>query len=486
MTVRHCRKNSYKWLVFLTIGTGMFTTVTDAGSTIVALPTIAGQFSTDLPTTQWIVNAYALTISALLVPLGRLSDIMGRKRIYIAGFSIFSGGALLAGFSINILTLILSRVLMGIGAAMTQGSSMAIMISAFPPHERGKALGLQMSAVGSGAVAGPALGGVVVSAFGWRGIFFGISILGLLSATAATLILQPDVKEKGSEKPPFDWLGAAFSAGFLVLFLLGMSNGPKIGWTAPFVLGPFFGAALLLGLFIWWELRISAPMLDIRYFKERIFSIGVISRFLMFMGMAAVRYLPPFYFQSILGYSARSYGLIAIPASVATIAISPLAGRLSDRYGWKRFAVGGLIISIAGLILLAFVSVESSLLFVIGVWVLQMTGHAAFTAPNNASVLSVVDREKFGVIASFVNMVRNAGNVTGTALTTAIITSVLVINGLPPTLESVNVAADTYTANVFCRGMSVAFIVPAALISIALLLNLFLNPQADKVAAKAD
>lgn len=187
----------YKWFVFLAIGTGMFTSVADAGSTIVALPTIAAYFGTDLPTTQWVVVAYLLTISALLVPMGRLSDIVGRKRIYITGFFIFSSGALFAALSASVVILILSRILMGIGAAMTQGPSMAIMISAFPEDERGKALGLQMSAVGTGAVAGPALGGIIVSAFGWRGIYFATSALGLVPALAVTLILQADKREKG-------------------------------------------------------------------------------------------------------------------------------------------------------------------------------------------------------------------------------------------------------------------------------------------------
>ncbi|MBN1685203.1 MAG: DHA2 family efflux MFS transporter permease subunit [Spirochaetales bacterium] len=458
--------------MFLAIGTGMFTSVADAGSTIVALPTIASQFGTDLPTTQWVVVAYLLTISALLVPIGRLSDILGRKRIYIAGFCIFAGGALLAAFSDSVTTLVLARVLMGIGAAMSQGPSMAIMISAFPPGERGKALGLQMSAVGTGAVAGPALGGLIVSSLGWRGIFFATSALGLISAAAAAFILRPDKREKGQPRAPFDWLGAFFSAGFLVLFLLGMSNGPKIGWASLYVIASCAGAALLLGFFLWWELRAAAPMLDIRYFKQRIFSVGVISRFVMFMGMSSVRYLMPFYFQSILGFSARSFGLIAIPAAVCTIIVSPLAGRLSDRYGWKRFAIGGLIVGAIGLFLLGTVSAESSFLLVVTAWVLQSIGHGAFSAPNNASVLSVVDRGKYGVMASFVNMVRNAGNVTGTALATAIVTSVMVSRGLPPTLEAASGRAEGQVAQVFTTGMSAAYIATAVLICLALALHL--------------
>ena len=475
----------YKWFVFLAIGTGMFTSVADAGSTIVALPTIARHFNTDLPTTQWVIVAYLLTISALLVPIGRLSDILGRKRIYVTGFAIFSGGALMAAFSFSVAMLILSRILMGVGAAMTQGPSMAIMISAFPANERGKALGLQMSAVGTGAVAGPALGGLIVSAFGWRGIFYATSILGLISAAAVIFILRPDTREGEDTRSPFDLPGALFSAGFLVLFLMAMSNAPKIGWGSPYILGSFAGAALVMGLFLWRELRAATPMLDLRYFKNSTFSIGVILRFVTFMGMSSVRYLLPFHFQSILGFSPGTFGLIAIPASLCTIIISPLSGRLSDRFGWKIFVVGGLIAAASGLFLLASVSVDSSLLFLVGAWVLQWLGHGAFSAPNNASVLSVVEREKLGVVSSFLNMIRNAGNVTGTALATAVVTFAMVSRGLPPSLDAVSGAADPQVAQAFTAGMRIAFLVPAVLSCLGSSLYLFAKRGAKTTSSAA-
>ena len=405
------------------------------------------------------------------MPMGRLSDILGRKRIYLTGYTIFVIGAGLAVVSPNVTILILIRILMGIGIAMTQGPSMAMMVSAFPENERGKALGLQMTAVGSGAVAGPALGGIIVSAFGWRGVFFATGALGLVTVVAASLILQPDQKSRGEAKAPFDWPGATFSAGFLVLFLLAMSFGPKIGWDSPFVIGAFAGAVTLIALFVWWELRAPTPMLEMKYFKYRVFTINVILRFIMFTGMSSARYLLPFYFQSIMGFSPRTYGLIAIPASLCTIIISPIAGRLSDRYGHRVFTTGGLIVANLGLILLAFVSAETALILVIGAWIVHRIGHGAFSAPNNASILSVVEIEKFGVIASFANMLRNAGNVTGTALATAIVTSVLVSRGLPPSLEIQSSAADAYLAKAFTTGMMIAYIVPAILIYLVLLLS---------------
>ena len=155
--------------MYSAIALGLFVSVADHGSVAVALPSIANEFRTDLPTVQWVMIAYALTISSLLLPMGRLSDIVGRKRMYVVGFSIFLVSALLCMVADNVVTLIASRVLMGLGASMTQATATAILLSAFDESERGKALGLQISAVGSGAVGGPAIGGFVVDVFGWRG-----------------------------------------------------------------------------------------------------------------------------------------------------------------------------------------------------------------------------------------------------------------------------------------------------------------------------
>ena len=371
--------------MFLAVGTGTFATVADAGSTMVALPTIASVFGTDLPTTQWVVIAYSLTISALLVPMGRLSDLWGRKRIYVAGFVVFSAGAAAAALSTSIVLLVLCRVLMGIGAAMTLGPSMAMVISAFPSEERARALGFQMSAVGTGSVAGPALGGIIVTSLGWRAIFVLTAAFGLVTIVTAALILRSTPREKGIS-PRFDWLGAVLSALLLVVFLLAMSNGPKVGWTSPPIVLALAGAAVLLAAFLWWEHRATAPLFDLRFFKKRDFSIGVIARFMTFVGVSAAAYLLPFYVQSVLGASARRYGLMAIPAAACTIVVPPISGRLADRYGWKRPIVGGLLVFAAALVLLSTLTARSTAVFLIFAWVVQRTGHGLFTAPNNSSV----------------------------------------------------------------------------------------------------
>ena len=216
---------------------GLFASVSDHGSVVVALPSISNHFDTDLPTTQWVLIGYALTISALLLPMGRMADIVGRKRVYVLGFVIFTVGALAAGLSPSVEALIASKIFQGVGAAMTQGTSMAMVVSTFPPEQRGKALGLQMSMVGLGGVAGPAVGGFLIDVADWRWVFFGGSIMGAVSVLAAIIIIDSkQVGQPTGDREAFDWLGAALSTGAMVSFLLGMTGGQRLGWLSPLIL----------------------------------------------------------------------------------------------------------------------------------------------------------------------------------------------------------------------------------------------------------
>lgn len=191
------QSSSYKWWVFGTIAIGTFMSVVDHGSVLVALPEIEGHFGTDLPTVQWIVLGYALAISVLLLPMGRLGDMVGRKQVYIGGFAIFVLAAALAGASPNLHLLIGAKVIQGVGSAMIQGNGMATIISVFSGEERGKALGYHLSVVGTGAIAGPALGGLLVSALGWRSVFFVNVPIGLVTIAVSAIILTGGVSARG-------------------------------------------------------------------------------------------------------------------------------------------------------------------------------------------------------------------------------------------------------------------------------------------------
>ena len=327
--------------------------VADHGSVAVALPSIANEFGADLPTVQWVMIAYALTISSLLLPMGRLSDIVGRKRLYIVGFTIFLVSALLCMVAGNVVTLIASRVLMGLGASMTQATATAILLSAFNESERGKALGLQLSAVGTGAVGGPAIGGFVVEAFGWRGVFMLTIALAVIAIVVAMVVLNRRRTDGALSGDRFDLVGAVTSTAVLIVFLLAMSNGAEMGWRAPPIVAGFIVVVGLAGFFTYWELRNRSPMLDVTLFRHRVFTIGVVASVISFMSISSVRFLMPFYLQSVLGYSPGKVGLVLVPAAFAMIIMGPLGGRLSDRYGWTPFNVGGLLFTATGLFILS-------------------------------------------------------------------------------------------------------------------------------------
>ncbi len=465
---------SYKWWVFGTVSVGTFASVVDHGSVSVALPSMARYFNTVIPTAQWIVIGYALAISALLLPMGRLADLIGLKRVYLLGSLVFVLGAIAAGASTNLTLLILSRLVQGGGAAMTQGTGMAIVIAAFPPSERGKAVGSMMSIVGIGAIFGPAAGGFLVDALGWRSVFFanippvaiGIG-LGL-----AILVNQVERGETGRGSG-FDWLGAALSTGALLILLLTITNVHRAGWTSPPILIASLVFLILLGTFIWWERRCSSPLLELKLFQRPTFSFAVAAGFLIFLGSSAVLFLTPFYLQRVLGFSPREAGLVVVPGAICMTFLGPISGRLSDLFGWRRFTLGGLALSSTGLLILSTLTPNSSLFLVMPALVLLSCGMGVFYSPNVSAVLSAVEREKYGAISAFLNLVRNAGTVASIAIATAIVTTTMAAWGYQPSLEAVQAGDPGGVGRAFTMGLRNAYLLMAGLLFLAMLLSAF-------------
>ena len=450
--------------MYSAIALGLFVSVADHGSIAVALPSIANEFRTDLPTVQWVMIAYALTISSLLLPMARLSDIVGRKRMYIVGFTIFLVSALLCMVAGNVVTLIASRVLMGLGASMTQATATAILLSAFHESERGKALGLQISAVGSGAVGGPAIGGFVVDAFGWRGVFMLTITLAVVAIVVAQVVLNRRRTDAPISGGRFDLFGAITSTAVLIVFLLAMSNGAEMGWRAPPIVAAFIVVVGLAGFFTYWELRNRSPMLDVSLFRHRVFAIGVVASVISFMSISSVRFLMPFYLQAVLGYSPGRVGLVLVPAAFAMIIMGPLGGRISDRYGWTPFNVGGLLFTATGLFILSRATEASP------VWLIIL-GTGTFNAPNNSSILSVVERSKYGVMSGFINLVRNTANITGIAVATTIVVTVMGAQGFEPSLGAVSESGAHGVLGAFTSGMKTAYLSMAGLVFVGALLS---------------
>ena len=454
---------SYKWWVFAAIAIGTFVSVVDNGSVLVALPEIEKHFDSDLPTVQWIVVGNALAISALILPMGRLGDIAGRKWVYIGGLVIFVACSALAGLAANLPWLIAAKAFQGLGSAMIQGNGMATVISAFSGTERGKALGTHMSVVGSGAIAGPAVGGLLVAAFGWPSVFFVNIPIGVLTILISWLLLHPSRESAADERAAgkFDWPGAALSAAALLALLLVVGNGHRLGWDSPAVmLGAAATVALAAG-FVRWELRTPSPMLELRLFKRKLVAIGAAAAWLSFMGMSSSRFMMPFYMQRVLEISPRDVGLLLIPPALCMVLLGPVSGRLSDRFGWRVLTVSGLALSMIASIVIAVNLTESSpVLFIVLMLMLQSSGMALFNSPNQSSLLSAVERTRYGVVASLTQLIRNSANVTSVAVATTVVVVTMGTYGVEPSLDAVSPAV----AGAFVSGLKWAFLLMAAML----------------------
>ena len=470
--------------MFGALAIGLFASVVDHGSVVVALPSIAEHLHIDLPSVQWVVIGFALTISALLLPMGRLADMMGHKRVYILGSVILMIGAAGAAFSPSLAPLLLARIFQGVGAAMTQGTGMAIMTSVFPTHERGRAIGLLMTTVGVGAVAGPAVGGLVVDLVHWRAVFLLNIPLGLLGVIATVAVLRNWESERASRGGSFDWLGAALSTGVLVALLLGLTLADKTGWLSAPILAAFALSAGMFAAFIWWELRTRAPMFNLRFFRERVFSFGVTAAFLTFLGQSSVLFLMPFYLQNVLGHSPKVAGMVVMPGALGMAILGSVSGTLSDRFGWRWFTVGGMLCSILGLAILSRISETSSLWEVIPGLMLVSCGMGTFYSANSSSVLSAVGRESYGVVSGFLNLVRNSANVISLAIATTIVTVTMGSLGFEPSLEAVRNDTVEGVRGAFTVGMRYAFFALIALVIASMTVS-FLQGR-PKPAAQAE
>jgi EmrB/QacA subfamily drug resistance transporter len=459
-------------VVFLVCVVGIFITVFDTSSSIVALPTIAHEFGTDLLTAQWVIAGNGLTIAALLVPMGRLSDVVGRKRIYVIGALIFAVGALAASWAPSIYGLIGARVAVGIGSAMTQATSTAIIVGTFHARERAKMLGLQLGAVGLGSIVGPATGGIVVGTAGWR-VLFAITAAAMLAITLTAQRKLPRRNESPRrEQPPFDFVGALLLSSFLVALLLTLTLGPNEGWLAPITLAGDITTLLLMIGFVTLERRSHAPMLDLKLFRKPDFAFGALGALVVFMGISAIRFLVPFFLQGVRGYAAATVGLLIVPAALVTATIAPFAGRLADRWGVRLFANIGLALTTLGFAVFIGLHVTTPVWVIVAGLMVTSFGMAIFGAANSASIMNVVDDKAHGATAGFVNLCRNSGNVIGVTFATVVVTLTMAASGYPASLRAIDPTADPGVFTAFAAGFdrattaltAIAFVVLAIVV----------------------
>ena len=473
------RSRHYKWWAYFAIAIGMLVTVMDQSGVNIALPSIADDFDVDLPTVQWITLSYVLSTAALFMPVGHLSDIVGRKRVYTIGFMIFVGAAALGGTAQIFPVLIVAKVVQGIGAAGIHANGMVMITDVFPERERGKALGLYTTIIGAGLISGPIIGGLLVSGLGWRSVFFAGIPIGLIALALVSVVLREDTSlpRGGIGRLKFDWAGAALSSGALVSFLLGLTNGHRFGWGSPPIVTSLVLAAVLLAVFLWWQARISNPILDLSFFRHRIFSMGISARFAQFLGSASVIFLMPFYLIQVLDYPASRAGLMLVPSAVSMAISGPISGRISDKVGTRLPTVIGLALASSALFTFSRLTLESSPVHVIIGMILFGLGMGIFSSPSTSAIMSAQGREQHGFIAAFLNLTRTFANVTGVALATTIVAVTMGSLGFEPSLAAVSDAGSEGARAAFVSGLNKAFLIAGSIMLLAMVISA-LNAEA--------
>lgn len=478
------RSPHYKWWAFASIGLGLFLVVADQSGINIALPRIAEEFGADLPAAQWIALGYILVTSIMYMPVGRLSDIIGRKAVYMGGFVVFILGALVGGTAEAFPVIVVAKLVQGIGVAGIEANGMAMVADIFPERERGKALGLYMSVIGAGAIGGPALGGLLVSTLGWRSVFLFGSGIGVIAMIFAILVLHSRVGAKDTGPVKFDWVGAGVSAAALIGFLMTITNGHRLGWGSPVILAGIAVTALLLAAFVWWESRVQDPMLDLEFFSSRVFSLGVSARFLSFMGMSSVFFLLPFYLVQGLGMEPSKAGLLMVPGSISIAILGPISGRLSDKVGTRWLTVAGMGLSGVGILMFSRLTIESTELYIITGMLVHGIGVGIFSSPNTSAILTAVPSERFSSASAFLNLTRTSAALAGISMTTAIVTLIMGSMGFEPSLAAVTEDGGEGVKRAFVAGLGKAYLVAAGLLLASMLISAFRgeNPSSEPQA----
>ena len=407
-----------KWLILSSVSLGTFMATLDGSIVNISLPRIQGAFGIGISTVEWVSVGYLLVVGSFLLPFGRLGEILSFKRVYLAGFVLFTVASIVCGLAPGAGWLIAFRAIQGIGAAMLQAMGPAIVARTFGPGERGRALGLNAISVSIGLSVGPALGGLLTELGTWRAIFFVNAPVGLLAVLWANRIL-PD--EEGARHVSFDMLGATFSSVGLLSLLLALSQGQGWGWASPPVLALlaiFTASAVAFGIV---EVRTSQPMLDLRLFRIRPFAVGNISVVVAFIGLFTATFLLPFFLENGEHLSPLDAGLLLTPIPITQAVVAPFSGALSDRIGQRIPASAGMAMLVVGLLSLTLLPAGFAIGDLIWRLVLVGLGMGLFMSPNSSAVLGSVPRPRIGTASGTLAQMRIDGQALGIALSSAVV-----------------------------------------------------------------
>lgn len=467
-----------RWIILIVLNLFTFMSTLDGSIVNIALPVLVKELQLPVAQVEWVTTGYLMAICTVILFFGKLGDIAGKIRIFKLGMIIFTVGSLLCSLSHSLPLLIAARVVQAVGASMTMANSQGIVTDIFPSTERGKALGLIGTFVSLGSIAGPSLGGIIVSTMGWEYIFWVNVPIGLIAIVLGWKVLPKDLVRVKSR---IDLPGSMLFAVFIVTLFAGLLLGQQLGYRDNRILASLIAAAITFIAFLMVELRRKQPLLQLSLFKNPLFSLSIFCAFLVFVSNFCFNIIAPFYAQNMLNMSPFSAGFLLMLFPISMVIIAPLSGALSDKIGSELLTFAGLIVMVIAQFGLARLH-EGSPVLLVGVWIAMLgIGSGLFGSPNNSLVMSTVPRTQLGSAGSVNSLVRNVGMVVGITVATSILFNVMssragyrvtgLIEGRP---------------DIFLSGMHVVFMTSSSICLLSALLTgwrLFSSRRAKRLSA---
>lgn len=434
------RPTRKKW-VLVSMSFAFTMTMIDATIVTVALPTIQRELALTNTERVWIVNAYLLAYTVFVAAAGKFADRLGQRRIFMLGLFTFAGASVAAGLASNGTVLIIARALEGIGGAMMTPTSQAIVTSAYPRDERGRALGIYAEVAALGVAMGPLLGGILTTFAGWEWIFFVNVPVGAMAFLLARY--GNPAQGRAPDVEPMDWMGLTILVLGLSGFTIALMEGSNWGLSSPSFIITFFGGILLIMMFVWVELKREHPLLQLRIFKNRDFTADNLVNFFVRFALFGLSVYGPIFVQDVLGFSAFEAGAATLPATIMLFLVAPRAGKAYDRMGARPLLSSGSLIVAVGFLWLVAVLHLQSYIWMVPAYLIAGAGVGFNMSPALTDAMNVAPADQQGEAAGIIGTVQQLGGTIGTAVITAVLMPLFVnklANSLGTTAQAVQTA----------------------------------------------
>lgn len=457
-------KHNNMWLILIATCLFTFMSTLDGSIVNIAMPTMSKDLAISMNEAEWIVSVYMITICCLLIFWGRISDTIGKIKIFKIGTLIFILGSLFCGISSTLEMLLISRIIQATGASMTMATNYGIITENFPPEMRGRSLGVLGSFVSLGSIAGPGIGGVIIQKYTWHYIFLINIPIGIFAFVLGYFVFP---KSKKKDIPlNLDYLGFILFDMFIISLFMGIFIGQVIGFTKLSIIILFIIAVCSFVGFIFREKRAKNPLIDLTIFNNKSFSVGLTCAVLIFSSNLFMNTLLPFYLQDTLKLSSLMSGFILMCVPIAMVIVAPISGALSDKIGAKGLTFLGLFIVSVSQLLFILIGLKTTISYLVILTLLAGTGVALFQSPNNSIIMSSVEHNHLGIAGSINSLARNIGMVTGLSLSTTILYSSMTQKAGYKVNGYINGRDD-----LFLYGMHIAFLVSFSLCFIAFIIT---------------